>query len=181
MIFAEDIPSAVSRAQCERLADLAAGNVVLEVGSEYGRSTIALASTAQIVHAVDWHRGDQMSGFKDSLPTFWANLQRYGVRDNVVVHVGAFEQVAKVFSFAAFDLVFIDGDHSADAARRDALLAYGLVKPDGVVIFHDADQSQVMEAVHLLAGFRRFPPTPYPTEYGPSSLAAVRLTNQIPV
>jgi len=145
-VFAAEIISAVSEAECRRLAELATGNRVLEVGSEYGRSTIALASTATIVHAVDWHRGDPQSGFKDSLPAFLANLGAHGVRDRVIVHLGRFEDVAPVLRPQAFDLVFIDGDHSAEAIRRDLGLAIPLLRWRGVAVLHDADQVQVEAA-----------------------------------
>lgn len=35
------------------------------------------------------------------------------------------------------DVVFIDGDHGADAVRRDSLLASSLVREGGLIIWHD--------------------------------------------
>lgn len=147
MIFASDITSAVSKEECERLADVAKGTRALEIGAEYGRSTIALASTAKVVHSVDWHRGDMMSGFKDSLPEFLANLIRYNVRDKVVVHLGRIQDVAPILRPSAFDVVFIDGDHSYESVRRDVALAAYVLRDGGALLAHDGDQEQVRRAV----------------------------------
>ncbi len=151
MIFAADIPSAVSREECERLAELAEGKLVLEIGSEYGRSTIALASTARVVHAVDWHKGDQASGLKDSLTGFLGNLQRYEVRNKVIIHLGRSEDILPILRPAIFDVVFIDGDHSVEAATRDAEFAATLTCSGGAIVFHDADQSQVLAVARGLS------------------------------
>lgn len=155
LIFAQDIKSAVSREECERLATLATEKRVLEVGSEYGRSTIALASTAKQVHAVDWHQGDPQSGFKNSLPEFLSNLDHYDLRERVIVHLGRWEDVAPVMRSAVFDLAFIDGDHSEDAVRRDFDLALRVMKPGGWMVFHDTDQSQVGETLQQMATWCR--------------------------
>ena len=87
------ILSAVTDAEAARLADLARDRIVLEVGSWYGLSTIVMARTAAMVHAVDWHRGDPHAGKRETLTTFWSNLERHDVRDKVVIHVGRAEVV----------------------------------------------------------------------------------------
>jgi predicted O-methyltransferase YrrM len=46
---------------------------------------------------------------------------------------GSFEQ--------AFDACFIDGDHSARVVEHDSHLARALVRPGGVIIWHDYHQS----------------------------------------
>jgi predicted O-methyltransferase YrrM len=35
------------------------------------------------------------------------------------------------------DAAFIDGDHSAEAVRHDSMLARALVRPGGIIIWHD--------------------------------------------
>jgi predicted O-methyltransferase YrrM len=136
-IFAEDIPSAVSREQCAKLAELACGGTVLELGSQFGRSTIALASAAARVHSVDWHKGDPHAGILDSLETFMRNLERYGVRNNVVAHVGKHEDVLPGLARGFFDLVFIDSFHEKEAVERDTALALPVMKPKAVFCYHD--------------------------------------------
>lgn len=161
-MFAADITSAVQEHECRRLAAFARlQRLVLEVGSEFGRSTIALAATAAVVHAVDWHCGDAASGWKDSLAAFLANLERYGVRDRVVVHLGSSELVLPVLQAGAFDGAFIDGDHSEEAVVHDLHQVAQLVKPGGWILLHDGDQAQVRAVAERFAvayGQRLLPP-----------------------
>lgn len=139
MIFAEDIVSAVSRAECEALCKYAERNRVLEVGSHYGRSTIALASVAWEVVAVDWHRGDAHAGHGDTLTSFMANLRRYGV-ENTIVIIGRWEKVYEFLAPSVFDVVFLDAFHERDVVLRDLLLIRPLVKRGGHVLMHDYEQ-----------------------------------------
>lgn len=54
----------------------------------------------------------------------------------------------------ACDVVFIDGDHSAEAVRADHMLAKELVRPGGLIIHHDdhdlgtVDVRAVLDALH---------------------------------
>lgn len=136
------------------LQTLAADRLVLEIGSYLGRSTVVLARVARHVVSVDHHRGspehqaggvchdpslmDYSSRF-NTLPTFLLNLDGYGVRDKVTVIVASSEEAGRFLARDAFDVVFVDGDHSADAVERDARLAMKLAKPWGRIVFHDRD------------------------------------------
>ena len=135
--YAPDVPSSLTEGECRLLAKLAQDREALEVGSWFGRSTIALASGARMVHAVDWHRGDEHTGPLGTLNPFLRNLARYGVRDRVVVHVGRVEEVAPVLRDDRFDVVFVDGYHTADAVRRDVDLVLRTVRDGGKLAFHD--------------------------------------------
>lgn len=152
MIFAAEIRSAVSEEECQRLATLAEGKIVVEIGSEFGRSTVALASTAERVYAIDWHQGDAGSGFKDSLPEFLANLRQYDVRDKVVPIVGRSEDVLFMLAHGFADVAFIDGAHDAESVGTDLVLASKAVGPYkpldlyGTIVLHDGDQPQVRAA-----------------------------------
>lgn len=137
MIFAEDIPSSVTEAECARLSDLAEGGRVLELGAWLGRSTIALASTATHVHSVDWHQGDDHVGSGDTAVAFLKNLNRYGVRNRVVAHFGQFEEVAPLLRDRLFAGAFIDGHHSTESVSRDYHLTRRLVARGGWFAFHD--------------------------------------------
>ena len=150
--FAPDVASSLTEAECRRLAELARGKTVLEVGSWFGRSTIALASTATSVHAVDPHEGDADVGPLETLAPFVRNLKRYGARERVVVHVGRFEEVALLLAPRSFDLVFIDGFHRLEAVRRDTELALNILRDGGTLAFHDYGRPQfgVTEIVQSL-------------------------------
>lgn len=52
------------------------------------------------------------------------------------------EAFLKAFKSPVFDAVFIDGCHERECAAHDFNMIEPLVKPGGVVIFHDAGQNQ---------------------------------------
>lgn len=141
------IPSAVTDGEGTALGELARGATVLEAGAHYGRSTVILASTAAIVHSVDWHGGDGQAGHGDSLPQFLENLDRYKVRDKVVVHLGRFETVLPALAPESFDVAFLDGFHDDDAVARDIRLLWPLIKPGGCLALHDYGRFGVAAAV----------------------------------
>lgn len=148
VIFAEDVVSAVSREECEELARLAEGKTVLEVGSYHGRSTVALASTAKKVHAVDWHLGDDHAGHDDTAAVFFENITRYGVRDRVAAHVCRLSEFVPLITGARFDGVFIDACHTKEAVLWDFINVSCLT--DGWVAFHDYGRFGVTEVVDSL-------------------------------
>jgi predicted O-methyltransferase YrrM len=45
--------------------------------------------------------------------------------------------------FPVVDAVFIDGDHSREVVRRDSDLARDIVRPGGIIIWHDAGNESV--------------------------------------
>lgn len=136
-IFAEDVPSAVTHTECGKLAELAAGGTVLEFGSFYGRSTIALASTGLVVHSVDPHDGGTVPNAPRTLAKFLENLERYGVRDKVDVHLTTSTELGGRFAAESFDLVFVDAMHHRPDIDIDLAIAVKLLRPGGAVAFHD--------------------------------------------
>lgn len=152
-IDAKEIGSAVQTGELERLVREAEGKTVLELGSFYGRSTLALASVARSVDSVDWHRGEAASekdnGLTDSLPALWANIRKYGLQDKVTLHVGTTQQVLPKFRSMMFDFAFIDADHTYDWVTFDILATLPLMMPGSKIFFHDYtwDELGVKEAV----------------------------------
>ena len=150
MVTLPPIPSAVSVAEANRLAQLATGKVVLEIGCDYGFSTCVLAQTAARVHAVDWFRGDPHAGQRDTLFQFWENLGIVGMRHKVIVHIGDAADVVPLFPVNLFDLVFIDAFHEEDAVYQDGSRCLTPTKPNGVITFHDYGRFTVAPAVDRL-------------------------------
>jgi predicted O-methyltransferase YrrM len=136
-IFARDLVSAVSAEECAELSLLAEDKLVLELGSDYGRSTIALASTASIVFAVDWHLGDPHAGQRDTAGQFMMNITRYNVRHKIVAVIGDARVALPRLRERIFDLVFLDAYHDYTAVSRDINQLFPLVKPHGIMAFHD--------------------------------------------
>jgi hypothetical protein len=71
-----------------------------------------------------------------TLPRFRANIERKGLADGVVVREGASADVAAGWSHP-IRFLFIDGDHSYEATRRDAAAWSRHVAAEGLVAFHD--------------------------------------------
>jgi predicted O-methyltransferase YrrM len=116
---------------------------VLEIGSYYGRSTVAMASTAMVVHAVDPHMGGPPEA-PSTLAEFVANLESFGLRERVVVHVATTNELADVLQSQVFDLVFVDAMHQRPEVDFDLALAARSVRRGGTIAFHDYGCDGVM-------------------------------------
>lgn len=137
VLFAEDVPSSVTRDECVALGELARGKTVLEVGSYLGRSTIALAGTAAVVHSVDLHPPSEDESVETTAGSFVRNIERYGLRHKVVLHIGFSQLVLPLLAAKSFDMVFLDGQHQLDPVREDVAAILPLLKDDAVLAFHD--------------------------------------------
>ena len=146
----DDIPSAVTGEEAARLASLASGGDVLELGAQYGFSTVVLAQAARRVTSVDWHQGDASieamgGGSEDTWAAYRGNLARYGVAGKVDARRGRFADVLPALARqgALFDGVFIDAQHDSVSVQADLDLALPLIRPGGWVAFHDYGRSEV--------------------------------------
>ncbi len=142
----------LSDAEAACLAELAKDRLCLEIGSWLGRSTIAMASVARLVVAVDHHAGPPIRAEGTTLHEFLQNLQVANVRHRVVPILAGFEAAAGLLRPASFGLVFVDGAHDYISVKRDALLAWPLLESGGVLAFHDYGVDPgVYQAVHELS------------------------------
>lgn len=131
------IDSWTSDQEAAELARLAAGKMVLEVGTYKGFGAVLMAQAGATVWAVDWHRGDADLGPRDTLCAWWTNVRRHHVEDQVVGLVGRSARVMGGLRHDWFDLAFIDGYHAYEAVRDDIESALPLVRAGGVLVFHD--------------------------------------------
>ena len=140
-----DVEGWLSDAQGRALFDAAAaatgGGVIVEIGSWKGRSTTWLASGARLagqrVYAIDPPRASREDPAVETLNDFLDNLARNGLADVVEPIVMTSEQAAAHIA-GPIELLFIDGDHSYEAVRRDAELWLPRLMDGGTVMFHDA-------------------------------------------
>jgi len=110
------------------------GKDVLEVGSYCGRSSICMGQTARSLCCVDPFDCRDTPGDGSTFAEFTANLKRYKVTPAKVLR--------SLFADAPlngdrFDLVFIDGAHDEASVVSDAWRAIGLLRPEGLLAFHD--------------------------------------------
>lgn len=146
-----DVEGWLNPAEVTALYELARGctgrGAIVEIGSWKGRSTICLAAGARAggsgakVYAVDPHSGSPEHhaalGEVATFDEFKANIERAGVADGVVPLVMQSTEAAEAFD-EPVELVFIDGDHSYEAARADIDAWLPKVVEGGAIAVHDA-------------------------------------------
>ena len=151
-----DVDGWMSPDQARRLYNAAAGthqgDMIVEIGSFRGRSTIVLASAApegvQIV-AIDPHAGNdrgpqEIDGFEEAAATdhdvFNANLAAAGVAGRVR-HLRSFSDTAHDQVVGELAVLYVDGAHRYAPARSD-LRDWGYrVAPGGTLLIHDSFSS----------------------------------------
>ncbi len=126
------INTSLTAAETAKLQELAGGKDVLEVGSAYGYSTVALGLVANSVTAIDPHTAH------NSYETLLRNLEANGLH-NVRVVNGWSQDILPTLP-PTFDLVFIDGDHTAETVEHDVTWALKLLRPGGVLACHDYNE-----------------------------------------
>jgi len=131
-----EIFTAVTDSEAACLRALARDRKVLEVGAQFGFSTVLMAQVAEYVVSVDWHRGDDNAGWQDSWPQFQQNLTRYAVVDRVVPIVARSLDAFRHLRDGAFELVFHDGMHDYRGVHDD-LRAVRPLLGAGYLAVHD--------------------------------------------
>ncbi len=117
------------------------GKTCLEVGSFCGLSTSQIAATAESVLAVDTFdgRGTVHAG-QDTEEAFWKTMHGTGVAGKVKAIRGLSAEVLPKLKPQTFDFIFIDGSHDYESVKADVKAARPLLKPDGVLAFHDVNE-----------------------------------------
>jgi predicted O-methyltransferase YrrM len=115
----------------------------LEVGVFEGRSTVWLLEHV-LTHPearLTWvdtfaggadHAGMDLTGLEDR---FRANTKRFGAK--LSGQVGRSQDVLRAMTGERFDLVYVDASHEAGDVLADAVLAWPLLKPGGLLGFDD--------------------------------------------
>lgn len=123
-----------------------AAKKVLEVGTHVGSSTSAIAAALKMgevsesyldtVDLVDVNSSDG-PWHKSGLPfSPGENLKQLGLAEYVHFHaMPALEYMANTSE--KYDIIFLDGDHSAKAVYQEIPAAFDLLNKNGMVILHD--------------------------------------------
>jgi MMP 1-O-methyltransferase len=134
------LSDAQGRALFRAAADTRGRGAIVEIGSWKGRSTTWLASGARLaghgVYAIDPHRRSREYPEAETEAEFLANLARNGLAAVVEPLVMTSDDAAARIA-GPVELLFIDGDHSYEAVRRDAELWLPRLIDGGTVMFHD--------------------------------------------
>jgi glycosyltransferase involved in cell wall biosynthesis len=126
---------------------------IVEIGSWKGRSTHALLSgNTGIVYAVDHWKGTESDGdahkeaFVDSDAVYMQFVGNVGMFPNLKVMKMSSEEASLKFEDNSIDMVFIDGDHSYEAVKKDIELWLPKVKK--IICGHDYNFKGVETAVN---------------------------------
>jgi predicted O-methyltransferase YrrM len=115
----------------------------LEIGVFEGRSTVWLLEHV-LTHpeaTLTWvdtfaggadHTGMDLGGLEQR---FRANTERFGAK--LSGHVGLSQDVLRGMTGERFDLIYVDGSHEAPDVLADAVLAWPLLRPGGLMGFDD--------------------------------------------
>lgn len=141
----------IAEAEAEELMRLASKvpskDCIVEVGSYRGRSTTALAlgSKAAPVYAIEPHEAFEGIYGGEFGPAdrraFFENLLQAGVVERVRL-VNLSSEVASQGWSHTIGLLWIDGDHSLEGARRDYDAWRTFLQPGSILAFHDARDPQ---------------------------------------
>jgi MMP 1-O-methyltransferase len=150
------MPDDEGRALYEAARTLDVPGPLLEVGSWMGRSALYLAAaareTGRTVVTVDHHRGseehqpgweyhdpslvDPAVGLLDTLPRFRRTIAEAGAEDVVIAVVTRSEVLAPLWS-TPLALLFLDGSHTEESARRDQDAWVAKLAVGGTLAIHD--------------------------------------------
>lgn len=120
---------------------------IMEIGCGSGGSTavLAMASDSSVaIQTVDpfepyneqTHAGTVRGVREGNEAEFWDTARYYGYDDRIdhlkksSIHMPAVDS-------AAYDLIFVDGNHTEEFVRHDLALSWGRLKPGGILIAHD--------------------------------------------
>ena len=128
----------------------------LEIGSYCGKSAVyiglAVKENNQKLYSIDHHKGseEQQPGEEyfdpdllnkegngiDTLPFFLKTIKDSYLEGYVIPVVSSSEEAHKDLKMN-FNMIFIDGGHSEEAAQTDYKLWSKKINPDGVLAIHD--------------------------------------------
>lgn len=138
--------------------------VIVEIGSWFGRSSRALAdNTDGIVFCIDTWAGPKgyysqqltakLGGAEKIFRGFRVNMKPH-IKEEHVFPLQMLSEDAvdalrdhQFFPRKGADLLFIDGDHSYSAVKRDIALYVDCVRSGGILCGHDINMKKVVRAV----------------------------------
>lgn len=107
----------------------------LEVGLFEGRSLFWLLEN---VLTDPSSRATGLDIFEGALKDrYFHNLELSGCRDRVTTIIGSSQEELRKLPLGSFDIVYIDGSHSADDVLEDVILSWRLLDEGGLLILDD--------------------------------------------
>ena len=140
---------------------------VLEIGAYHGANVCCLTKTHAIhsdseIHCVDpWRDYEQYPEYKDEQRTnyskFIHNISQLHPIDlnKIYIHRMKSEECTKKFPDESFHIIYIDGNHERNFVFEDAMMSHKLIKKGGWIVFDDAHDKQVLEAIQMFVNLYR--------------------------
>lgn len=137
-------------------------NFAVEVGSYCGKSACYIGQACKenktYLMTIDHHRGSEEQQYGeeyfdpdeynyekeivDTLPTLLKNIQKFQFEEVILPIVNSSELASKEIQ-NNIDLVFIDGSHTFESARKDYVSWKNKIRIGGILAIHDVYDSEV--------------------------------------
>ena len=137
-------------------------NFAVEVGSYCGKSACYIGQACKenktYLMTIDHHRGSEEQQYGeeyfdpdeynydkeivDTLPTLLKNIQKFRFEEVILPVVNSSELASKEIE-NNIDLVFIDGSHTFESARKDYMSWKNKIRIGGILAIHDVYDSEV--------------------------------------
>ena len=137
-------------------------NFAVEVGSYCGKSACYIGQACKenktYLMTIDHHRGSEEQQYGeeyfdpdeynydkeivDTLPTLLKNIQKFQFEEVILPVVNSSELASKEIE-NNIDLVFIDGSHTFESARKDYVSWKNKIRIGGILAIHDVYDSEV--------------------------------------
>jgi predicted O-methyltransferase YrrM len=137
-------------------------NFAVEIGSYCGKSACYIGQACKenktYLMTIDHHRGSEEQQYGeeyfdpdeynydkeivDTLPTLLKNIQKFRFEEVILPVVNSSELASKEIE-NNIDLVFIDGSHTFESARKDYVSWKNKIRIGGILAIHDVYDSEV--------------------------------------
>jgi predicted O-methyltransferase YrrM len=115
----------------------------LEIGCFEGRATTwllenILTNSSSFITVIDTFEGSlEFTDYqkKDMFEIFSENIKEY--RQKVIISKGYSQELLREKKLKYYDFIYIDGSHIAPDVLEDTILAWGLLKVGGIMVFDD--------------------------------------------
>ena len=133
-----NVPGHVYDEECRLLQKLAAGKIVLDIGTHYGRSAVAMAGTALRVDTVDNYQGDVQINPPVMAETL-TKIASSGLDDKIEIHRADFMEFLEASCAALNDygMIFYDGPHLPPVYEKHFLDFVSEFGYRGIIAIHD--------------------------------------------
>jgi predicted O-methyltransferase YrrM len=141
------------------LLSTVAPRTIAEIGVQEGRTARALLAELQTIERyigidVPYDHTPTLAVQRPEIPT---NAGWYVIEDSrfqlIVKENGSRDLIAS--DLPVLDAIFIDGDHSMVGVSLDSVLAHAVVRPGGIIIWHDYTSVYIRDVTDTLNDLAR--------------------------